>query len=46
MGKPLNTYAVRTSSGLLIMKIITLFPLDTRNSFRNLENTAFLLLGC
>lgn len=36
MGKPLNTYAVRTSSGLLIKKTITLFPLDTRNSLRKL----------
>lgn len=36
MGKPLNTYAVRTSSGLLIKKIITLFPLDTRNNFRKI----------
>lgn len=36
MGEPLNTYAVRTSSGLLIKKVMTLFPLDTRNSFRKL----------
>lgn len=36
MGKPSNTYAVRTSSGLLIEKVITLFPLDTRNSFKKL----------
>lgn len=36
MGKPSNTYAVRTSSGSLIEKVITLFPLDTRNSFKKL----------
>jgi len=46
MGKLLNTYAVRTLSGLLIMKIITQFPSDTRNGLKNSENTAFLLFGC